>query len=154
MESYESNVKRVYAPVSSVYAMLHDMNNVDRIRTMIPASMAQEHADKMKILETMQCTEDTVSFEAPMVGRVGIRVVERQENSLLKFGADQSPLDFNLWIQMKETAPGESALKVTLKVDVPFMMKMMIGSKLKDGVEKVADMLARLPYVDLGARMV
>lgn len=41
--------------------------------------------------------------------------------------------------------PG-SKLKLTLKADLNPMIKMMIGSKLEDGIDKFADMLAMLPY--------
>ena len=37
-------------------------------------------------------------------------------------------------------------MRLTLKADLNMMMKMMIGSKLEKGLDKMADMLAGLPY--------
>ena len=55
---------------------------------------------------------------------------------------------------MKQTSETESAIKLTLKADLPFMIKMMAGSKIKDGIEKLADMLTKVDYSGLGAKLV
>ena len=39
-----------------------------------------------------------------------------------------------------------SKMKVTVKADIPMFLKPMIGSKLQDGVDKIADALAAIPY--------
>lgn len=154
METYESSVKKVYAKVEDIYKVVSDMNNVAKMKNMIPVSMKEQYGDKLKVLETMECDTNSVSFDAPMVGRMGIVVVEREENKVVKFGGNPSPCEFNFWIQMKQTGENESAIKLTLKADLPFMIKMMVGSKLKDGIEKVADMMARVDYSGFGAKLV
>jgi hypothetical protein len=35
-------------------------------------------------------------------------------------------------------------MKLTLKADIPFMLKPMIGNKLDDGIERMADMIAMI----------
>jgi hypothetical protein len=37
-------------------------------------------------------------------------------------------------------------MRLTLKADLNPMLKMMLGKKLEQGIEKFADMLAMLPY--------
>ena len=37
-------------------------------------------------------------------------------------------------------------MKLTLRADLNPMIKMMIGGKLKEGINKFADMLAMIPY--------
>ena len=41
----------------------------------------------------------------------------------------------------------ESKMKVTVKADIPFMLKAMVSGPLQDGVEKIAAALAAVPYV-------
>lgn len=154
METYESSVKKVYAKAEDIYKVVSDMNNIAKMKNMIPVGMKEQYGDKLKILETMECDTNTVSFDAPMVGRIGIEVVEREENKVVKFGGNPAPCEFNFWIQMKQTSETESAIKLTLKADLPFMIKMMVGSKLKDGIEKLADMLAKVDYSKLGQTLV
>jgi hypothetical protein len=38
-------------------------------------------------------------------------------------------------------------MKLTLKADIPFMLKGMVSGPLQDGLEKIADALAQVPYV-------
>ena len=37
-------------------------------------------------------------------------------------------------------------MKLTLKADIPFMLKGMVSRPLQDGLEKIADALAQIPY--------
>ena len=64
----------------------------------------------------------------------------------VKFGAEGIPMDANFWIQLKELAPNDTRIKLTVKADIPMMFKMMIGKKLQDGLDQAADMLAQFPY--------
>ena len=38
-------------------------------------------------------------------------------------------------------------VKVTVKADIPFMLKGMVSGPLQDGVEKIADALSQIPFV-------
>ena len=67
-------------------------------------------------------------------------------NKCIKFATEQSPVDANLWIQVLPVSTGGSKMRLTLKADLNMMMKMMIGKKLEEGIDKFADMLAMLPY--------
>ena len=65
----------------------------------------------------------------------------------MKFESTQSPIAFNLWIQVLPVSETTSKMKVTVKADIPFMLKAMVSGPLQDGVEKIADALAMVPYV-------
>jgi hypothetical protein len=56
-------------------------------------------------------------------------------------------MPFNLWIQVLPVTAESSKMKVTVKADIPFMLKGMVSGPLQDGVEKIADALAMIPYV-------
>ncbi|MBQ1797172.1 MAG: SRPBCC family protein, partial [Prevotella sp.] len=58
----------------------------------------------------------------------------------------QSPMPFNLWIQVLPVTETTSKMKLTLKADIPFMLKGMVSRPLQDGLEKIADALAQIPY--------
>jgi hypothetical protein len=64
----------------------------------------------------------------------------------VKFETAQSPLPFNLWIQVLPVTETTSKMKVTVDADIPFMLKGMVSGPLKDGIEKIADALAMIPY--------
>jgi hypothetical protein len=56
-------------------------------------------------------------------------------------------MPFNLWIQVLPVDSNSSKMKVTVKADIPFMLKGMVSGPLQDGVEKIADALSQIPFV-------
>ena len=137
MTKFESSIKQIPYPVENVYRNLSDLNNLERVRDRIPEDKLQD----------FQFDSDSVQVSVAPVGTIKLRIIEREENKCVKFEAEQSPLPFNLWIQVLPVNEAESKMKVTVKADIPFMLKGMVAGPLQDGVEKIADALSQVPYV-------
>ena len=137
MSKFESSVKQIPYPVEDVYRNISDLSNLERVRDRIPE-------DK---LNSFSFDRDTVSVNVAPVGDLKLRICEREENKCVKFETEQSPLPFNLWIQVLPVTATESKMKVTVKAVIPFMPKGMVSGPLQDGVEKIADALSQIPYV-------
>jgi carbon monoxide dehydrogenase subunit G len=158
MTQYESQIKVINAPVERVYGMLSNLENLRPIiqaaqdNDMLRQQMEQAGQDPsvLEKLKDVQLTEDYIGIPAPMVGEISMRIIEREENKTIKFATDQSPVDANMWIQVLPTTAAETQeatkMRLTLKADLNPMIKMMVGSKLKDGIDKFADMLAMIKY--------
>lgn len=136
MTKFESSVKQIPYPVENVYRNLSDLNNLERVRDRIPEDKLQD----------FQFDSDSVQVSVAPVGTIKLRIIEREENKCVKFEAEQSPLPFNLWIQVLPVNETESKMKITVKADIPFMLKGMVSGPLQDGVEKIADALSMVPY--------
>ena len=137
MTKFESSVKQIPYPVEDVYRNISDLNNLERVRDRIPE-------DK---LNSFSFDSDSVSVNVAPGGDLKLRIIEREENKCIKFETVQSPLPFNLWIQVLPVTATESKMKVTVQADIPFMMKGMVAGPLQDGVEKIADALSKIPFV-------
>ena len=137
MTKFESSVKQIPYPVEDVYRKISDLSNLERVRDRVPE-------DK---LNSFSFDSDSVSVNVSPVGDLKLRIIEREENKCVKFETEQSPLPFNLWIQVLPVSDTESKMKVTVKADIPFMLKGMVSGPLQDGVEKIADALSQIPYV-------
>lgn len=124
------------APQAAVYAKLSDLNNLEKIKDRIPE-------DKVKGLAF---DADSLSFEAAPVGRITLQIVEREPEKCIKFGTTSSPLPFNLWIQILPVTETECKMKLTIGMDLNPFMKAMVQKPLQEGLEKMADMLAVIPY--------
>lgn len=48
----------------------------------------------------------------------------------------------NAWIQLKQVAENDTKLKLTMKAEIPAMIKMMVDKKLQEG-NAMADILAK-----------
>ncbi len=137
MSKFESSVKQIPYPVADVYRNISDLSNLERVRDRVPS-------DK---LSDFQFDRDTVQVNVPPVGLIKLRIIEREELKCVKFETEQSPMPFNLWIQVLPVDEMTSKMRVTVKADIPFMLKGMVSGPLQDGVEKIADALAQVPYV-------
>ena len=136
MTKFESSIKHIPYPVEDVYRNISDLSNLERVRDRIPQ-------DK---LESFSFDSDSVEVSVPPVGTIKLRIIEREEPKCVKFETEQSPMPFNLWIQVLPVDAENSKMKVTVKADIPFMLKGMVAGPLQDGIEKIADALSQIPF--------
>ena len=119
-----------------VYGKLSDLNNLEAVKDRIPTDKVQD----------LQFDADTVSFSVSPVGRLSLRIVNREAPKCIKFEAVNSPLPFNLWIQLLPVTENECKMKLTIKAEINMFLKGMVSKPMQDGLEKLTDMLAIIPY--------
>ncbi len=158
MTKYESNVKQIPYPQTSVFAKLSDLRNLESIKerandpTFIEQLKASGQVPEDKITQIqdlaqkLEFTADTVTITGSPIGNVSLCIVERDDPKCVKFEVQGAPITANLWIQVLPTSAYESKMKCTIGADLNFFMKQMAKKPLQEGVEKLADMLAMIPY--------
>lgn len=129
MTTYESKVVVIRRMSEDIFKVLSDFRNF--------TPMAKDK------LEEWQADEDSCSFKYKGMGPFRIRIIEREEFKTIKFtGDEQLPMQFFMWIQLKEVAPYDTRMRITVKAELNTMMRMLIGNKLKDGIDTLADSIA------------
>jgi len=121
---------QVQQPAERVFAAFSDLS---KFTEKLPA----EHRDKVR------ADTDTLVVQAQGI-EVGIRTAERIPFSCVRFehyGA-QTLFPFTIWIHIGETGSKTSTLQIELHAELNMMMKMMLGSKLQEGVDQITDQLA------------
>ncbi len=74
---------------------------------------------------------------------VGVKVAERIPYSRIDYVDDGAPFSFSLSLFFDPASEtGKTDFHIELKAELNFMMKMMIGSKLQEALDKMADGLA------------
>ena len=136
MSKFESSIKQIAYPQQSVYNMLSDLTNIERVKDKVPE-------DKLKDLTF---DKDTISISVSPVGQISMRIVERDEPKTIKFASENSPMSFNFWIQILPVNDTASKMKLTIDADIPFFAKGMVSGPLTEGIEKIAEALATIPY--------
>ncbi len=134
---FESSVKFVPYSQQAVYDNISDLRNLEKVRDRVPE-------DK---ISDFSFDEDTVSLNVPPVGEIKLRVVDREEPKCVKFKAVQSPVPFNVWVQVLPVDEQNAKMKVTVGAELNPFIKSMVEKPLQDGVEKIADALAQVKYV-------
>jgi hypothetical protein len=137
MAKFESSIKQVPYAQEAVYKNLSDLTNLEKVRDRVPQDKLQDFS----------FDQDSVSISVAPVGKITLRICDREEPKCVKFESVESPMPFHLWIQVLPVTAETSKMKVTVDADIPFMLKGMVSGPLQDGVEKIADALAMVPYV-------
>ncbi|MEJ8747885.1 SRPBCC family protein [Phocaeicola sp. ICN-14070] len=138
---FESNVKHVPYSQERVYNKLSDLNNLEGVRERL--DMVKDKQDGK--LEDMSFDRDSITLKVQGIS-LTLRIIEREPLKCIKFEGDKSPIPLNLWIQILPVTQEEAKMKVTIRAEVNMFMKAMVSKPLQEGVEKLADMLAMLPY--------
>ena len=137
MDKYESKITSAPCSAAQIYRVLSNMQNLERVRDMIPKDKVQE----------MEIEQDRVRIKVDGLGqKITIAIVDRIENDTIKFGAEGIPMEANFWIQMKEVSPTDTRLKLTVKADIPMFFRMMLEKKIQKGLDDAARMLTQFPY--------
>ena len=134
---FESSVKQVPYPQQAVYDNISDLRNLEKVRDRVPE-------DKVK---DFSFDQDTLSINVAPVGELTLRICDREEPKCVKFETVQSPVPFNVWVQVLPVDENSSKMKVTVKAELNPFIKSMVEKPLQEGVEKIADALALVPYV-------
>lgn len=135
MSKFESGIKHIPHPQTAVYNALSDLSNLDKVKDKLPE-------DKIKDLSF---DSDSLTIGAPM-GSVSMRIIEREEPKCIKFATEKSPIAANLWIQIVPEGEDACKMKLTIKADINPFIKGMVSKPLQEGLEKIADALAMIPY--------
>jgi len=136
MSRFESNIKQIPYAQQSVYDRLSDPSNMEHLRQHLPDDKA----------ESLSFTDDSITVAVPPMGSITLRIVEREEPKTIKMAAEQSPMPFNLWIQLLPTGDDSSKMKLTLDADINPFLKAVVSKPLQEGLERMADTLAALKY--------
>lgn len=134
MTTYESDIKTISSNEEVVFGILSDLKNLDKLQD------NPSLADKVK---NLQFDSDSCSFSVEGLGKIGFKIIEREPFKTIKLISEKAPVDVNVWIQLKQIADNETAMKLTLKAELPAMIKMMVDKKLKEGINVIADILAK-----------
>ena len=135
MATFESSIRQIDYPQERVYALLSDMNNIDKVKDRIPEDKANG----------LTFDANSIGINTP-TGAVKLVIVEREAPKCIKFETAESPLPFNFWIQILPVSETTSKMKLTIKAELNPFIKGMVSKPLTEGIEKIADALQAIHY--------
>ena len=137
MESkFESSVRDILYSQQAVYNRLSDVGLSEQVRDQLPE-------DKR---EDITFDGEAITMNVPPVGDISIRICDREEPKTIKYETVNSPIPFNLWIQLLPLTETTCKMRLTIKADLNPFVRGMISKPLKEGLEKLADAIAAGKY--------
>lgn len=141
MKRFESQVKQVPHSQNAVYSKVSDLNNLQAFINMLPEDKKAEYK-----ISKISCTRDTVSFDLSPLGTISVNIIERQPDKCVKLETVKSPVKMTAWIQIVPVTEQTCKIKLTVDADLNIFIAKMVEKPLAEALEKMAEMLAMLPY--------
>ena len=143
---YVSQVKTIAHNEQVVFNYLSNFENLstylnsgllDKITLLVP---------QIKITD-FQSDRDSCKFNISGLGLAEIKIVNREPFKTIKIeSAGVGAISFTFWIQLLPVDSLTTKIRLTLHAELNMMIKMLVGNKLEEGIDQLAETLSKLPY--------
>ena len=106
--------------------------------------MNQLPQEQLSKIGEVRFTEDSIVIKAAAVGEITLKMTERVAPTHVKFAAAGVPVKMETSVNLSPASVDSTNLITELDVDVPAMLKPMVGPKMQEAADKMADMIAML----------
>ena len=130
MALYQSKIITRNKPFEEVYGKVSDLRNLEQFRDRIPKEYTVN----------FECDTDYVQFRVAPVGDLLLRIVERGTDKI-RLNVEKLPFKAEISMNIGNVSPSETNIQLVLDADIPFFVKHIVGNKLEEGMDKIADIL-------------
>jgi carbon monoxide dehydrogenase subunit G len=146
VSKYVSEVKTINQNNEVVFRFLSDFNNLGGFFNDHMLAQISEQIPGGSI-EDFRSDSDSCHFTIKPLGAAGFVILEREESKVIKIGGDgKMPFELYIWVQIVPQSAYQCKIRLTLHAHLNVMMKMMLGSKMQGGVDKLAEALTHVSY--------
>lgn len=143
---YVSDVKVINNSQEVIFNYLSNFENLSKYVNEGLLTKMTEQVPQIQI-SNFESDADSCRFQIAGMGLAEIRIIEREPHKTIKINSSGGmPVGITFWIQLLPVSAYETKLRLTLDADMSMMIKMMVNKKLEEGINRLADMLAALPY--------
>ncbi len=139
MTEFVSEVKTIPYSDEMVFRVLSDLSKLELLKDKLPD-------DKIK---DFWCSANSCSFSVDPVGKVTFDIIEREPNKTIKLKSQGLPFEVDAWIQLVSKGENDTRMKLTLRAKINAFIKPMVSTPMKDGVDKISEVIAGLALDEL-----
>ena len=144
MSVYSSDKVTLNAPAPAVYDKLSNLENLKGMLEKVPADRIPE--DKRQMFDNIKITPDTIEVPGGPMGSLLFRVTERKSPSLIKLKGEGVPVEMSLALHIQPLNDTSSSAQVDLDINIPMMLKPMIGGQIQKIANQFGDVLGAIPF--------
>lgn len=137
MSKYSSKPVTISRPQTEVYTRLSDLSSLQGSLDNLPE-------DKRQQLDEVSFDRDSITITTPQVGQIKFEIIERDEPSRIVFGTPSSPLPLTLAVDLKPDGDNKTVVEVVIDVEIPMMLRPLVGGKLQEAANQFGTMLSNL----------
>lgn len=144
MATYKSSKETIAAPAERVYEKLSDLENLRNVIENIPEDRIP--ADKRGMMEQIKITSDSISLPAGPVGEIRLKTSRLEPYSRIELSGIGTPVPLSLGVHIDSKGDTESEVQVLLDIDIPMMLKPMVGGTLQKMVDQFATVMTAIKF--------
>ena len=144
MAIYNSDNVTLHASANAVFDKLSNLENLKGMLDKVPAERIPE--DKRAMFENIKITSDTIEVPGGPMGNLTFRVVERVAPLLIKLQGEGIPLQMALALHISPLTDSTSSAKVEIDINIPAMLKPMVGGQIQKIANQFGDVLGAIPF--------
>lgn len=137
MAQYTSKPVTVGRPAKEIYDRFADMTRMQEALEQMPAEQRQAVGE-------VQFTADSIRITTPQVGEISFEVKERQEPERIVLGTSSSPVPLTMTVDLKAVSPEATEVSTTIDVEIPAMLKPLIGPQLQKAADRFGELIRGL----------
>ncbi|HRF68268.1 MAG TPA: hypothetical protein PK430_03515 [Muribaculum sp.] len=140
MTTYSSKPATLDMPVETVYKHISDIAAYQEKINGLPDEIKQK-------IGNVTFADDKITIKGAPMGDIELVVSERVENKRMALNAMNSPVPIIMSINLDEQGTGKTQVVTSIDVEMPAILKPMVGPKLQEAAEKFGDMIKNLAFV-------
>jgi len=138
--TYSSKPATLDMPVETVYKHISDIAAYQEKINGLPDEIKQK-------IGNVTFADDKITIKGAPMGDIELVVSERVENKRMALNAMNSPVPIIMSINLDEQGTGKTQVVTSIDVEMPAILKPMVGPKLQEAAEKFGDMIKNLAFV-------
>lgn len=136
MAIYTSKPAVVSMPATDLAAKFSDFRSMQTRLDEMPA-------DERGRIGDVAFTQDSIVITTPQVGAITLRATERTADRVV-MQAEGSPVPMSITVEMTPISVGETEVVGKMDVEIPVMLKALVGPALQKAVDQFGEIFAKL----------
>ena len=144
MTTYSSKEITLPASADVVFEKLSNLQNLRSLLDKVPVDKVPE--DKRHMFENITITEDSIEVPGGPMGSLRFKVTEKTAPSYIKLIGEGMPIEMNLAMNVKPVSENSSLAKVDINIDIPALLKPMVGGQIQKMADQFGDVLGAISF--------
>lgn len=137
MATYKSAPRTIERPQEELFNRFSDLSHLQTALDTLTSEQRQAVGD-------VKFTADTIKIVTPQVGAIEFRVQKREHPSHIVFGTASSPVPLTMTMDIKQLSPSSSQVETLIDVEIPAMLRPLVGPQLQKAADKFGELIAGL----------
>lgn len=140
MAKFESSPVTVQIPAVQIFSRFNDLTELQQMLDKLPDEARAKIGD-------VKFEKDSITIQTTQVGEIKFVVKERVEPEKVVFGTESSPVPLTLTARLKAVGADATEIKAETDVEIPAMLKPLIGGAMQKATDQFGQLIAQLASV-------